>query len=566
VQKSKIANILLVTSLLCSSAAYAQANRLPGVVDKKSDKIKIPKGHGLKDKRSEPLKAKPALKKSSDEIVLKKLNNVIFSGNTVISSGELQAVVSPYIGKALSKESLAKMKYDVTSYFYDRGYILIRVVTPPQNIKNGVVNLKIHEASIGDIKITKNAKLNDRVINGITKRIALGTVFQEKESETVISDLNDIQNIQASINLQPGKEFKTTDINIILNEADEDTHNITFDTYGSELTGKRVATVHLEKGNMLGQGEVLSADLRKSDGSLWSVLFSAVTPTGVGNVNLETSYLHSENEIGDRLANLNAEGKSDIGNIALSSNFLNTIKYKSTGKFGLELRNHESRIGIPDATDTKDAIRQLYVDANFLQSSPESIYYVSGRLIKGVDILGASEDYRGTIANGSFASRAGGDPKAWIFRPTVLTNLKVAENGNFRFQATGQISSNKLLSSDLFVLGGYGSVRGYEPAFETGEEGFSFTAEYNHDFSVNADWSLSAGPFLDGGAVFNKANIGINDSHIYSVGLGAEFVTSSFNEENLTFRFDWAHPIGNYNDPAGIIDDDRFYFRLSQDF
>lgn len=565
-QKSNIANILLVTSLLCSSAAYAQANRLPGVVDKNTDKVKIPKGHGLKDKRSEPIKAKPALKESSDEIVLKKLSNVRFSGNTVISSGELQTVVSPYLGKQLSKESLAKMKYDVTSYFYDRGYILVRVVTPPQNIKNGVVNLQVHEALIGDIKITKNAKLSDRVVEGITERISLGTVFQEKESETVISDLNDIKNIQASINLQPGKEFKTTDINIILNESDEDKQNVTLDTYGSELTGKRVATVHLEKSNFLGQGETISTDLRVSDGSLWSVMVSAVAPTGFSNVNLETSFLHSENEIGDRLANLNAEGKSDIANIALSSNLLNTIKYKSTAKAGLELRNHESRIGTPDATDTKDAIRQLYVDANFLESSPEYLYYISGRLIKGVDILGASEDYRRTIANGSFASREGGDPKAWIFRPTILTNLKIADSGNFKFQATGQISSNKLLSSDLFVLGGYGSVRGYEPAFETGEEGFSFTAEYNHDFSVNADWSLSAGPFIDGGAVFNKANIGTNDSHIYSVGLGAEFVTSSFNEENITLRFDWAHPIGNYNDPAGIIDDDRFYFRLSQDF
>jgi len=49
------------------------------------------------------------------------------------------------------------------------------------------------------------------------------------------------------------------------------------------------------------------------------------------------------------------------------------------------------------------------------------------------------------------------------------------------------------LSSDLFAIGGHGSVRGFDPAESTGEHGLSLSREYAHVFDSVSGWSLEAG-------------------------------------------------------------------------
>ncbi len=563
--KKGLTSALLLSTIL-SSAAYAQTERLPGVVDREPVGVEINKEKMLNKKKS-PLEIAPQKSNvDSDEQVLDLLKGVSFSGNSILSSDELMHAAQPYVGQPLTKSKLANLKYDLTNEFYKRGYILVKVITPPQNITNGVLQVEIHEAKIGEVHIVNNSKLKDSVVNALAKRIASNSVFQERDAETVISDIDDLENIEASVTLKPGKKFKTTDVVLTVADAEEDTQKLVLDTYGSELTGKHVATGFLKKSNAFGLGETIKGTVRKSDGNLWSSTLGFSVPLQINNLMLEGTYVHSENEIGDRLAALDSEGKSDIFNIAVSSNILNTRDYTAQVRAGFEARNHESTLGASKTTDTKDAVRQVFVESSFLKSNVDSVYFVSTKLIKGVDLLGESDRNRLTFANGGFASRAGANPEAWILKPTALSEFKIAENGSLRLFATGQLSSNVLLSSDLFVLGGYGSVRGFEPAYETGEEGYSFTVEYNHEFFLNPEWTVAVGPFLDGGAVYNDLNVGLNDSHIYSTGVGAEVTTRAFNGEATALRFDYAHPLGSYNDTAGIKDDHRFYFRLSQGF
>lgn len=61
------------------------------------------------------------------------------------------------------------------------------------------------------------------------------------------------------------------------------------DNYGSELTGRAVGTLHLEKKNLLNLGEVVQADLRRSSGDLWSANVGTVVPLPLHNLKLEAS-------------------------------------------------------------------------------------------------------------------------------------------------------------------------------------------------------------------------------------------------------------------------------------
>lgn len=566
--RNKVGYLLLIASLGAGSA-LAQVERLPGVIDRGQPRIDFEQKlfeESTKPSALDDLRKKPALESFSQQVVLDELKSLSIEGNTKISDAVLYKAVASYIGAPLTKRSLANLKYDITNEYYKRGYILVRIVTPPQTIEDGDLRVEIHEATIGEVRLENKSRLRDSVVNRIGSRVAKGKVFQERVAETVVTDLDDLTNIESSITLKAGDEFKTTDVIVAVTDAKEDRQRISYDNYGSELTGRNVFSGQVQKSNLFGFGETLNGSVRKSNGNLLSTNIGFSVPVLWQNLTLSGYYVHSDNEIGDRLASLNSEGESDIVNFALSTNLLNTRNNKISLRTGFEARNHESTIGPLSVTDTKDSIRQAFLEASWISKGSKHFSYISGEIRRGVDIFGQSDTERPTFAEGGFASRAGGNPEAWIFSPSLLLQYGIVPRGSIRVSARGQIASDALLSSDLFVLGGYGSVRGFEPAFSTGEDGFSYSVEYQHSFYLNPEWVLSVGPFFDAGAVYNDLDVGLHDTHLYSTGIGAEVNTRVFNQQTTRFRFDYAYPLGSYIDADNEQDDHRFYFRLSQDF
>ncbi len=556
--KNKLSAIALTVGIFVVNSAFAQVERLPGVVDKALPDTSIPQSHSLDKAPSSPLEEAPEVKRNTGNKSITNLKSVVFTGNTVVSTEKLQSVVSKYVGKVLTEADLAELKYDVKKAFYDRGYILVRVVTPPQKFSNGVLNVSIYEAKIGEVTVKEGGALHSGIAKSMSKRTTSGDIVKDTQVESMISDLNDLNDIKASVNLKPGKQLSTTDLDVTLRKENEDVNTASVNNYGSDLTGRVVAGAHLEQSDLLNLGEKFSVDVRRSEEDLWDAGIGLVTPIGFRNLMLETSYLHSENEIGGRLEALKASGESNIANVALSSKLINTRSSVATLRFGFEDRVHESFLA--NTEDTKDNIRKLYVEQSYLYRAANSVFYGSAKLSRGVDILGASE--RGE----SSATRARGNQEAWIFEPLFIANIRpFSENGTIKALVRGQLSSGTLLSSDLFTSGGYGSVRGFEVAQEAAEDGYNFTLEYNHVLPIQVEnVTFKAGPFLDGAAISNRVQGSVQDTHLYSAGLGLETTAKLVPVGDTVLRLDWAHPLGTY--VSDRVSDDTFYFNLKQNF
>ncbi len=533
--------------------------RQPGVVDRPLPKVDSD-ALSLDKKPAEVLKGKQELtqeKAKDNEKVISSLKSVSFKGHAVLAEDALQAVAKPYIGKSMGNADLAKLKYDLTRAFYDRGYILVKVATPPQNLSDGTLEVEIYEAKVGDVKLHNDGVLKSHIANAISGQVKTGEVFDETRVESMVSDLNDLKGVQASATLQQGKQFLASDLHLNLDKVDENQHRLDLDNYGAKLTGTNAATLHLEHSNHFGLGETLAFQGRRSSDDMWSTEFSGDSPIGYRNLKLELSYLHSENAIGDRLAALDAEGESNIGTVGLSSKLLNTHEQQVTVRGGYEARNHKSFLF--DVRDTKDDIRQLFAETTYLRRSRGNISYGAVKVKQGVDIMGAS----GKSDAGN--SRAKGDPQAFIAQPTLYGRYRPTDKGKITALLNGQIATDTLLSSDLFILGGYGSVRGFEPAQETGEGGYNFSLEYDHEIVVHEQWQVTLGPWVDGGTVYNRIDGAVQDKNLYSVGMGLEATSQIVPDgEETTFRVDWALPVGHYT--SSDVANDFVYLRISQPF
>jgi hemolysin activation/secretion protein len=558
--KSTSIYTMALCTMLISTAAYAEPSTAPGVVDRELATPSIPKSFSLDADAKAPLQPAPEVAQADNVAVVATLSAVQFSGLDVVSETDLQAIAAPYIGRGVTAHDLAKLKYEVTSHYYESGFVLVKVVSPEQDLANGVLELDVYEAKVGDIAIESDGLLRDFVANAFASRLAKGEVFDETDVESMISDLNNLNGFGATLNLKKGAAFGQTDLTAHLYASDDDENYVRVDNYGSPLTGQVVATGHLEISNLAKLGEKIYTTVRRSDGDLWSVALGGYTPIGIKNIKLHLDYLHSENEIGDRLASQAISGETDLFSVSLSSDIINVTKERLTLQTGVEARKHQSFSELTGVkvTSSEDDVRQGFVSATYVMRESDWVFYKNVRLVKGLSTLGADDA-------GVGRSDPNAAPDAWRLQSTVLANaLSPISDGTFNAVATGQLASDRLLSSDLFTIGGYGSVRGFDPAQETGESGYSFSAEYAHNMPDLGEFGVKFGPWLDGGAVYNRGAAGAVDSHLYSMGLGAELEGDIVSTGTTVIRMDWAKPLGSYT--SNLVDGNQFFFRVTQKF
>jgi hemolysin activation/secretion protein len=543
--------------LVVSSALYAAppAAILPGVVDRPP--VELPpvlSGERVEVPVAQPQPLPPAPTAAEPVATLTRIS---FGGTLLLEEPQLQAVAAPYLNRPISGSDIARLKYDLTSLYFKKGYVLVKVTTPPQNLSDGVLDVVVIAGRIGDITVSNEA-LNPAIANSRLGTIRSGDVFNERIVESALQDINDLNNIDSSVSLRPGSATGTTDLDVRIRKAEprQDVQIFTLDNYGSEFTGDTIARLSLQKSNLLGIGETFGITGRKSDDDFWAYQGEAMFPLPLRNLQLELDYLKSDNSIGDVFSALNSEGESKVYQAALSSALINQRQRKLVIRGGIERGRYESTLtGFPDTSDT---ITKLFAETSYSMRMSRLVTFVSVRANKGIGALGASSE------GDADASRLDGNPQAWTLESLLYTNYRLTDRDFLQAILQAQQSDSTLLSPDLFVIGGYGSVRGYEPAQSTGDSGVSLNLDLYRQFNMPEQWYAQAGPFVDYGYVHNRVADSTLEENLWSTGVGAEFNYRHSQKLTSKLRLDWAFPMAHKDLP--YVDDNTFYARFTQLF
>ena len=537
------------------SAAPPSLQVLPGVVDRPP--VELPPmltGEEVKVPVEEPQPVQP----SAPGVPLATLRRIEFDGTLLLDEHDLQTVVAAYLNRPITGNDIAQMKYELTSLYFRKGYVLVKVTTPPQDLSDGTLKVVVIAGRIGKINIT-NDVLNEHIANSRIGAINSGDVFNERYVETALQDVNGLVNIDASVNLRPGQETGTTDLDLLIRRSgtDQDVQVFTIDNYGSKFTGTTVARLSLQKSNLMGIGETLGITGRKSNDDFWSVQGEAMFPLPLHNIQLELDYLRSDNSIGDIFTALDSSGESEVFQAALSSALINQRQRKLVIRGGIERGEYDSYLaGDPDTSDT---ISKLFAEGSFTLRKSRLVSFLSLRASKGVDALGADD------IGEADASRLTGNPRAWSFESLLYTNARLTDRDYLSLVLQGQYATDIVLSSDLFAVGGYGSVRGYEPGQSVGDSGVSLNADLYRQFDIpDSRWYAQAGPFIDYGYVHNRVADSTLENNIYSAGLGAELNYRHSGKLVSKLRLDWAHPLVHKSLPE--VANNTFYARFTQLF
>ncbi|MDP1996884.1 MAG: ShlB/FhaC/HecB family hemolysin secretion/activation protein [Gallionella sp.] len=438
------------------------------------------------------------------------------SGNSVFIASELEALVANLIGGEHTLAELDAGAARITAYYRERGYVVARAYLPEQEIKDGVVTIKVLEGIVGQQRIHNQALLTDDRANGYLGGKS-GDVLQSKPVDRTLLLLADTPGVGgARAILQPGASVGTSDLLIELIPSAPYSANIELDNYGNRYTGEYRLGAALALNSPLKIGDQLSLRALASDRNLTYARIAYSIPLGGDGLRVGAAYSDLRYRLGKEFTGLQAHGSAINSSLFAVYPFIRSLTSNLSGTLTWEDKQLNDRFDALGTTSDKHV--QL---ANFgLAGSHQDalggagvtafdLSYVTGKL--GMDATSLAADAASAQSNGSFTRFAYSVNRLQRLSDTNML-LSVA--------LSGQQAGKNLNSSEKFILGGATGVRAYPQGEGNGDEGWLANLELRHNFAQSVQGVL----FYDAGSVDinrNQFAAGANTRNISGAGIGA---------------------------------------------
>lgn len=445
--------------------------------------------------------------------------------------GRLSAILADYSGRSVKVDELRALTGRLTAYAKSCGYPVAQAVVPPQEVKDGLLEIQMYVASYDTVTVVKNTSdVTDSVIKGYLQRLKTGETMTDRKLEKAINNLNDLPGVIARAVLRPGSEPGTTAVDVEVMDRPIWNNYVFVDNGGGYYSGRYRYGFNLEIDNPGHQGDkiVLSGSMSSHDTDSWSARYEA--PVGRDGSRLGVAYSRSEYELNtnDWYSTLgDSEGLSIYGLTPLYRDRSDRL----TLIYGYDHREIENRYRfkgqvVPDLKNEKNA-NVWHVGISGSQYAPNE--FLQYDLIYWYGDM--STDGGNTYIDGSYQKLTGDLFKVWYDGPW-----------NYRFRGSWQLADKPLDGSEQFFLGGMSGVRAYGNGDGYGDAGWLGSFEIRRATGIEG---LEAAVFLDGG--YAKIRNGYGE-HLYGWGVGLRYAMRDDWYAQLDYarkidgRADWAEP------------------------
>jgi hemolysin activation/secretion protein len=534
---------------------------------KKQELFNQPKGPPVIEKPVRPLAVSPG----DAKLVV---SRITFRGNTVFKSAELERIVAPAIGKELTLRELNEVIGKVSAYYIAHGYILAQAYLPPQEIRDGVVEVAILEGEIGTIEVTGNKRYRSSTILKAMEPVKKRHVLHESKLETALNELNDYPGLKVRASLKPGERRGFTDLHLTAEERLPYTLAFNLDNYGSRLTGPWRYGSTLGIGNLTGRGDNLTLQGLKSNTRLFFTNIGYLIPITHAGTKLGINWNHSENVIGEEFGFSRPVGRADIVSGDIYQTLTKTSVLGLTINAGFDFKTIRNIISGSLASKDELRVFRLGLRGEYRDRWLGRNFF--GLTVhQGVDFWGGAEQ---NAPGTSFqVAQGGAGPGKWTkvtpdfsrYQSLALPFIQklpllptILNDSYLILRATGQVASDRLLSAERFSIGGYYTVRGYPVSEKIGDHGYAATAELvvpipssrKIPFS-SLSWKqvVQITAFIDHGGVFvspvTAAPSQEPQEYLTGAGVGLRIglpfrIPQPVERGLLSLKIDWASAIG----------------------
>ncbi|MEE9424702.1 MAG: ShlB/FhaC/HecB family hemolysin secretion/activation protein [Methylococcales bacterium] len=520
-----------------------------------------PEAPKFKSKKPQPgltVPAAPVEKSASDDtspMIFAK--GFRFNGHTVFSDAELEAIAEPYTGRAVSISEMEQLRYLLTQHYVDHGYLNSGAVLPSQSFSDGMIDFKIIEGTLNDIRITGTEHLNpnyvkDRLMLGAGPPLHTGEL-QERFQLLLQDPLIERMEGRLSPGLTPGQSL----LDLSVTRAKPYHLTLSTDNHRPPSTGAEQGRLDGLVRNLTGFGDTLDLSLGYSEGSFnYGGGFSI--PINRYDTRLSfRAYASRSSIVEEPLEDINIDSKLRGYEFGIDQPLYRSLERSFSVGVKIAVRkNRNTLLGDPFSfeegdEDGESKVTSLRFYQDYSERNPQQVFAARSTFNVGIKAFDATWNSDGS-ADGDFFS--------WLGQ--VQYARLVMDNGaQIQFRGDIQLSNDGLLALEQFALGGANSIRGYRENELVRDQGFALSLEFRYPLLSGTDFpgSLTVIPFMDYGGSWDVSKS--NDiEYLHSVGLGLVWAPI----RQVTAELFYAHDLNTARrKPEYDLQDDGVHFRLS---
>ena len=383
------------------------------------------------------------------------------TGVSVFKDGRFDGLLEEFAGQCLGQGSIGNLLQRISGIYADHGYITTRAYVPAQDIASRELTVEVLEGKVeafiyqqidkdGNPRPGKPRKLKSAM------PLQAGDVFQLRDLEHGLEQINRLRSSQANANLVAGEEPGTSRVAITEQKADTIRGTISVDNRGDKVTGETQISLSLEADDLLGLNDTyfLSYSGARNSNAL---AFSFSVPhrrwffAANGSYSESLSPASATSDLFTQTANLNVTAERLLFRDARSKYFLygGVHSYWNERFVNIAALTPQHRTALSFGLRHEHRLKKSVISAN------TSFTF-------GAPFLGG---------DGNLSPQTSSTPKSeFVKLETRLTYIRPFESGQ-QLTATmvGQLSDSPLFSNEQLSVGGWESVRGYAGHSSSGD-------------------------------------------------------------------------------------------------
>ena len=482
-------------------------------------------------------------------------------GLPLLRSAGFKKVVQPYLGRRLERETMLALQRDVVFYYRNIGHPVVDVAYPPQEVKNGVLQVLVVEGKLGQ-KPVQSSRYSYSATNfwvpetkGWTSakylqdniRIRPGEVIDESKLRRDLDWLNrnPLREVNAFFTPNP-KKVGESDVVVKSHEWNRPIQGtVGYEDSGTRITDLNRITAGFGWGKAFGLNDHFLNYQFMADPALKHLRahvagYSLPLPWR-HNLRFSGYYLEAEGNVDTDLV---LKGQSYMAGVRYEVPLPYILKYQHEISLGVEYKSSDNSLAFsssPVGVNTPTEIFQIGLgytggvrDRFGATSIGGQLYYSPG------DVLEKNTD--------EYFNKARYDAKADYLYARLQARRETTLPLGFSWvlNATVQFANGNLLPTEQLGVGGYTTVRGYDERQVNSDEGWIISNELRTPaFSPLKDWckwgwaddKLQFLGFFDYGVGRNVHLQPLEPSSktLSSVGCGLRYSA----RKNLELRFDY---------------------------
>src|SRR5471030_2392077 len=484
------------------------------------------------------------------------------SGNTLLPPSLIEQTVAPYTGQRRDFGDVQRALEALEAVYRQRGYGVVTVELPEQELKSGVVLLKVVQTKVGRVLVKGNEHFSEANIRASVPALQEGQTPNLDRVSTGLKLANENPSKKVNLKLQSGQQ--DDEVDATLDVVDESVWKgmLNADNTGTGQTGKTHVGVVLQNANLFGLDHVASLQYTTSGEDPSRVkVYGAAYPIPLYALNDSLDFYGSYSNVDSGTVtagvfDLAVSGKGAVYGARYNHNLAKRGDYESKILYGVDYKAYKNNVELLG--------QQL---GNNVTVHPLSVAYVGILGLLGGEASGSVTLVRNVSVgtNGSqddfTRARAGATANYTLLRFAGSVTHAMQSDWQWRAILNGQYTSDALIPGEQFGAGGATSVRGFIEREIADDSGATLNLEsYTPNFCPQrAGWNCRALAFYDACYVSRNHSLAgeLHDSFIASAGLGLRVVMSTY----LNLQLDYGHVL--HSGATGDSDGNRLHVRLN---